>query len=467
MFVCLIPTLSMAEKAVHIVTDDVRECARLLDRKAQTRPTKFDASRPTVVVVDGYSSGRLLASALRDVGFQVVHVHATGDTPKKFLSTFWSRSYERILAYDGNLSSLVGKLRNVNVVAVLPGTDTGVLLADVLSTALNRLDPRIPSNGIEHARKNKFEMQERIKARGLDSIRQVLTSNVGKSIGWVRGQELLKGPEPLVVIKPLASAGGESVLYPKSEAEIRRIFRRLLKTTDGLGNVNAQLLTQEKLLGPEFALNSTIWNGRVLYTDIWQYHKRVTPTGRVIYDFDLLLPYEGEVQNELRAYDRKVLSALGIRHGNSHSEIKMVEDRGPVLIESNNRPMGATQPVLAKFATGRNQIEMTALALADPRGFRKLLPAYAMRKNAIVFSIANLYDRPMRLRPEAREVLRTLPGFFEDLLGIEPGLIAAPTEDMFNAVGEVWLLHENLDVLMKTVDELHAMEQDGRLFTEL
>ena len=436
----------------------------MLDERSQTPAAGFDPALPTVVMVDGYSSGRLFAPAL---DMQVVHVQTTGTVPKDFAGTFWPRTYNKTLFYEnGRLNSILRKLRQINVVAVLPGTDTGVLAADVISAALHRDQPKIPSNGIDSARKNKFEMSERLKKHGLEHIMQMRTRDVAKAIRWVRRNNLLKDPHEKVVVKPLASAGGENVMFPNSEDEIRLAFKKILGTVDKLGNSNVQALIQEYVPGTEYVVNSTMWKGRKVIDSILMYQKRVNPQGQLIYDHDVLLPYEGKLQERLRAYDRKVQAALGITHGNSHSEIMMVEGRGPVLIESNSRPMGSSSPGLIEFATGRSQISLTALALSNPKAFRENPMGYTLRKNAIVFSVANLYGRKMRFNPAGREKLRRLPGFFQDLLHVKSNRLVPPTEDLFNSPGEIWLLHEDLDVLYRTVDELHTMELDGTLFIE-
>ena len=80
-----------------------------------------------VVVVDGYSAGNLLAPEFKTRGFRVAHVQSTPEIWKVLAPTFRPDDYEKNFAFDGNLEKLVGELRQLTPLGVVPGTETGTV----------------------------------------------------------------------------------------------------------------------------------------------------------------------------------------------------------------------------------------------------------------------------------------------------------------------------------------------------
>ncbi|WP_131808075.1 hypothetical protein [Mycolicibacterium elephantis] len=89
-------------------------------------------------------------------------------------------------------------------VAVIPGCEPGVELADALSEALHPLTGT-PSNGtaLSSARRNKFEMIERIKSQGLQGARQIRVESEEQLCEW---HTQLGG---MAILKPLRSSSND------------------------------------------------------------------------------------------------------------------------------------------------------------------------------------------------------------------------------------------------------------------
>jgi biotin carboxylase len=464
LLVFAVPNLAHAEAVTHNPFSDY--CLKKLKRPSENRLNKeVRTDRNTVIIVDGYSSGRFFAQAFRDEGMQVVHVHSKGAPPKaSFAKTFWPESFDLDIKHDGNLPKLLEQLRGLKIVTVLPGADSGVIFSDELIAALHKEKVQLPSNGIDRARKDKYLMAERLRDLGIDAVKQMKTNNHTAAIEWVRANQLFSRGPRTVVIKPILSGGSDGLFFAKSEEEIKMAFAQILGHPDEIGNMNHEVLVQEFLEGEEYVINTTSRDGKHVVTDMWKYTKRLTPDGfKLIYDFDELLPFNGDLQKELIAYNNKVLAALKIFHGNGHSEVKMVPGRGPVLIEMNTRMMGSSQPVLAEIALGHSQIDRTVLAMNHPEEFRKLAIGYEFKNHAAMVTLANFKGAGARLNPAVHDKIRALPGYVYHSLSYADNEAVGHTDDLGSAVGDIWLVHADRKVLLESIAELHRMEQDGTL----
>lgn len=454
-------TIAIAASNSHAGLLD--SCNRWLTQIGAPVPTSL---KPTVVVIDGYSSGHLLAPALNEAGFQTVHVHSFGAPPKAaYAKSFKPGDYQFDFGFHGNLSESLNQLKRYkNIVAVLPGADTGVLLGDELGNALKTRFPKLRTNRIDEAHKDKFLQHEALAAAGIDSALQLRTNNVESAIEWVRANRLFAKHGQLV-IKPLRSAGTDGIYFCTNETEVRQAMNALVGKNDQFGILNSDVLLQEYLAGHEYVVNTTSLDGHHVVTDMWQYVKKLSPDRkRDLYDYDFLLPYEGDIQRELIAYNLKVLKALGIENGNGHSEIKMVPGRGPVLVEMNNRMMGSNQPVLTEAALGHSQLDRTVLSLTNPAKFKKLPMSYKFSKFAAVVSISN-FQTGVSLNTKIADELKKVPGYFDHSFGYAADEALPITTDLTSCIATVRLVAETQKQLEDSIAQLKKLEREGRFTT--
>jgi biotin carboxylase len=445
-----------------------KNCSQLLNRDAQLAIQSFDPKRPTVIIVDGYSSGRLLAGPFRAAGYQLLHIHSHGKpTTASFAESFWPDTFEVDIRYHGNFSKLLAQLNGVNVQAVLPGADPGVLFADKLSHALHQVNPQIATNGIELGRKDKFLMNEVLRAAGLDVALQVKAKNPAEAMTWVSAHRLFeKGPKK-IVIKPLDSSGSRGLFIVSNESELENAFRVLASGHSGTGHAHHEVLLQEYLEGTEYVVNTVGIDGAHKHTCLIRYKKRLTDDGlHQIYHYDRLLPFQGDVQDTIKAYNNKVLQALGIRFGAGHSEVMMVPGRGPVLIEMNVRMMGSSQPALTEYATGQSQVDKLILAVQEPEKFKALRDGYDLKREALIFTLGNLNHKRMLLNPDALAHIQKIPGVIKISFNYPLGrkdVVVKPTIDLPTSIADIWVSHESAEVIEAAIAELEALEKDGRL----
>jgi hypothetical protein len=432
---------------------------KLFSQKIQS----LDPNKKTIVIIDGYSSGQLLAPAFRKKGYQTIHVHSRGRPPKaNYERSFHPADYDADIPYDQNLQTLLQLLQPLNGIrGVLTGADSGVLFSDILGWELKKRLPHIPSNGVDEVHKDKFLQNERLREHGIDSALQIATASADEAVEWVKKHGLFR-KNGQVVIKPTRSASTDGVYFCKTEEDIRQAMGILVGEPDEFGHINNHVLVQEYLEGLEYIVNTTSLDGHDVVTDIWVYQKKLSADGlRDIYDYDVILPYEGEIQKQLVEYNLKVLKALGIRTGNGHAEIKMVPGRGPVLVEMNNRMMGANQPLVATATLGQSQLEMTVLSYEDPEAFKRLPLGYKTPENAGgVIRIANDKQGDI-FNPEVESDIVKLPGYLNHGFTYAGPQPMSLTIDLNTIIGSLSIVARDKDEFMSTLQRVRQIEREG------
>lgn len=407
------------------------------DLKLAIESGKVDLKKTTVVIVNGYSSGKFLGPAFKNQGVQVIHIHANGVPNAEHKSSYKRSSYDFDISYTGDLNETLNILKQFSdVKAIMPGQDAGVLLSQQLAESFKKIRPEIPADDFNLAWKDKFLQSEALRLNGIDHIKQIQTSSAAEALAWVENEALLKHPPFKIAIKPVMGVAGKDFVIAHSLEEVRATFKSLIGKRNDAGEVYTSLLVQEFLEGDEYVVNTTSLYGHHVVTDLWHYKKSVVGDTKV-YDEDRLISFEGKVQRELIEYNRKVLAALGQNNFNGHMEIMYVQGRGPVLIEHNTRMMGSGLPKVAEMATGHSQIDRTILAVLNPREFMKLNSGYTIHKFPGMATFINRRkDGEAKLKPDAEKIISTLPGFSDLHMNASAGQALMRTKNLYTTIGE-------------------------------
>lgn len=373
-------------------------------------PKSLVAKPRYVVVVDAFSSGNLLAPALKSWGFTPIHVQSSPKLPAVKLATLQLEDFDPRLRYvnedDGR--TLEG-LRRLDVEFVIPGAEAGVLFADYLS---EKLGVRTNGTALSLSRRDKYEMAERLRRAGIEAVKQFQSKDLN---------EILREAPKLgniVVMKPLMSAGGDRIFFTKNEADRRQAFAQIMGEANIYGDPNQAVLVQEYLDGPEYMVDTMALDGEIIVTDAALYDK-----DGAIYKGARFVPYE-EIQNfGVVEYLKAVHQALGIHFGPGHAEVKIVNRHGrptPVLVEIGARMAGGGIPVLAKAACGRSQLDTWMETLADPEAFRRKIGVpYRVKPNIMLCLISKKTGILESLPYLAR--IQALPGFTRWKPRVHPG----------------------------------------------
>ncbi len=406
-----------------------------------------------VAVVDAYSGGRNLIPAFQSLGYPVVHVQS--GAPGYFAEDnelARERADRHVRAADHSEDRLVATLRDARVRVVLAGTESGVLLADRLA---HRLD--LPfRNDITSSvsRRDKFEMQERLREAGLASIPQARVETVRELESWLDRD----GTYP-VVVKPLRSAGTDGVHVCHTREQAVEAAAEVLGRADMFGNVNQAVLCQSFLVGDEYVMNGVACAGEYVFTEGWRSNK-VDNNGFRVYDTQYLFCAEDSGFGPMSDYVSRVCRALGITNGPFHAEVMLTAD-GPILIEIGARIAGGADPYVIETCLGLSQVKCLVDASLQPESFlrsRASAPrATPARRAAYVFLVAPVGG-------EVRKV--TLDRFF-DVDGVlladyhyDVGDYQRPTRDLLTAAGVVMVTAEDRRRLDAAVEEIRRIEAE-------
>lgn len=415
----------------------------------------------TCIIVDGYRFSKDYIFYLNQKNISCIHVQSSKSVIADLArsSTYDPLDYVVNFIYDGNFCELIEALKLFNPVAVIPAMESGVILADELSNALN-LKSNIYS--LSQARRNKFEMIEALKNAGVSCMKYTNAESSKEAIAWI--DEKTHYP---VVIKPLESAGTEGVYICETEAALKNHFKKIIHHNNCFGIVNQSVLVQEFLQGTEYMINSVSLNGNHYFTDIWRCHKRYIENHGMIYDREELISSDGLIQNQIKLYLKEVLNALGFQYGAAHAEV-MLTEKGPILIEVGARVGGNVNCKSHAEFLGLNQLELNVDAYVDEKNyFKKTKYAYALLKNAMTILLSTEQEGVIESMP-ILEKIKSCQSLFWYRLLVKPGDLIKPTRDLFSSPGKVILMNENIDLifqeymlLMDAMKEAFVLSAEG------
>lgn len=393
-----------------------------------------------VVVVDGFSSGKFLAKKLRADACILLHVASSPHLDDYYYVGFDFSIYERSITNE-DFASTAAQVKEFEPDFIIAGAESGVLLADELNNTLGLSY----SNDFDKtkARRNKYEMIDRLSAAGLPAAEQTVVNTWESARTWIVSHN--KFP---VVLKPLESAGADGVYICNSLVEAETAFFNIYGIKNRLNIDNACVLVQEYLAGTEYVVNMVSLNGKQLVTEVVRYKKRLLETGSIIYDIDEMMPSGSEIYKALVDYTRKVVLCLGIKNGPSHAEVMLTTD-GPKLVEIAARTDGILRDTVSEQITKLGQISATAMSITDPVAFNKLVDSethYYLFKNSynvcLISSSVGIFCKTNFLAELAK-----LESFFEAVFYVQDGQEVTVTKDVFSQPGTIYLVHDDLDVI--------------------
>jgi len=400
-------------------------------------------------IVDGYSGANQFAPivAKRYPNVSVFHVQSKKPIPSVYVNSFRSSDYIRNFVYDGNIDRLVRDLSSLSGESiVVAGIESGVQLADTLS---ERLSSKTNGAELSGARRNKFEMYERVtkfnvstgKIQRIDSV-----ANIPKIDFFP------------CVVKPTESAGSDGIFICDNPDEALRATKSLLGKVNKLGIKNDSLVAQQFIGGLEYAVNSVSFDGENCYSTIWEYHKVVSQTGAPIYDWERLVPFNSEEAQKLAAAHDIVTKALGIKWGASHGEYKLYNDTA-ILIEVASRIDGIANAKLENEITTQGQIQMGLDCYLDSMtSYRR---EFQIKMNARNIALINCSGTRI-LTSEVRKFVKSLPSYIGDQLREPKSGEQRVTTDIFSSPGFIFLAHKDEKQIVHDHLAIREAEKSGK-----
>jgi hypothetical protein len=398
-----------------------------------------------LIVVDGLSDGAGYVTQCRQMfpDVKVVHIQSSMKLPADLVSDFFkAENYDASFVYDGqNLATLKRLFQRFDKAGlrVLAGTETGVAVTDLLSSALGTL-----SNGVSKSAARTDKELLAANVQPLIKDEPMLRIIPGKSFveaadatAFLQQQDW-KYP---LALKPTGSAGNYGFRFIHDIEHVPGVFSELVGSVDPLGNKIHRLLIQPRLSGVVVAMNTTLHPELGIYlTDMWRTHVRFTNTGVVflrtrIAPFD---PASSEHQQLMKAA-RYTAKGLDISFGPLHPEYLVTPEGYIYLMDAGARPAGGSLPVRARECGAVDQIRATLIAAFDPAGFAELVRKGPQLKKelAILYFVA---DRAGVLAsiPSEDEMRARIPGYVSrDVEHMKVGKRLEISHSLFNQPGFV------------------------------
>ena len=141
-------------------------------------------------------------------------------------------------------------------------------------------------------------------------------------------------------------------------------------------------LVQEYVQGVEYVIDTVSLNGVHKCVALWEYDRRPTNGAGFVLHGQKLLTIDDPRTKEMMEYEFKVLTALNIKNGPGHGEVKWFNGE-IILIEVGSRPHGMEGlwiPVCNEVY-GRNQVNVALDAYTDAPKFEEC-PKYPDERKA-------------------------------------------------------------------------------------
>ena len=344
---------------------------------------------------------------------------------------------------------ILEEVRKYNPVVVVAGSEFGVELATRLGSDLG-----LPSNpwSIIGKMTRKNEMQQALADYGIRYIRGRIVRSEAEAEAFYK--EL---GTPHTVIKRVRGAATQGLHLCNGLDELMAAVRTELALSASDENVG-DILMQERIIGKEYIVNTVSFAGKHRLVSMCFYDK-LQMNGSNIYNYGETMTHLDVGESAIVRYAYDVLDAIGIQYGPVHGEY-MVDEKGPVLIEVNCRPMGAglTRQFLEKIF-GQHETDSALDSYLDPVKFEqeRLKPYRPPRKGVIkLFILPN--DVTLESAP-VLQLVRQLPSYCYsvfDRLGRDPFLTR--TRDLETTGGVVYLVHDDERQVKEDCAFLHMLE---------
>ncbi len=361
-------------------------------------------------------------------------------------SRFEPGTFAEVIEHHFELDKTLDSLRVHQPTHVIAGFESGVELADHLGELLSL---RVNGRRLREARRDKFLMNEAVRASGLRTAAQFRSNKTEQILDWIR--DTLDWP---VILKPAKSVASDHVFCCRSVAEVRRSAEAILSDTNVLGARNQSVVVQEFLDGSEYAVDIVSFEGQKKTTAIWQYHRPAGADKDVGYDAMTLLPYFGERQRALQSYAFEVLDALAIRFGPAHCELMLVGGE-PVLIEVGARMSAGNNAILSRICGGICQLDETVETILAPDRFLSTLTEKPCLHRRAVNVFLAPRNRGRLARLHGLEKIRRLSTLHSMSVAVKPG------DQLSRVSGMVTLIDEDIEAIERDIVVIRALEDEG------
>lgn len=409
--------------------------------------------RNKIVIAEYISSGKNLIDDVISRGYEPVLLEGSYPDISEEMKVFRAERDSinarfagkfTIIKENPDYNAVLQQVRELKPILVIAGHEFGIELATRLASDLG-----LAGNPVSRLPQmtQKDKMQEALKDYGIRYIRGKLVSSLEEA-----GQFFSELDTQNTVVKPARGAGTQGVYICSNREEMLSAVSKNLE-------LSHNTLIQERITGPEYIVNTTSCNGRHSLLSMIVYDKIKLSNGTNAYN-TLTTVKELDIGHwELVNYAYKAADAIGIKYGPVHGEY-MIDERGPVLIEVNCRPMGAS--MRRKFLDsiyGHHDTDKILDSYLDHEKFdedrRKpyRTHSFGALKMIIVPDDTREYSTPIM------QLSRHLRSYYDaNFVGAGNREDLPKTRNLETAGGVIYLLHEDEKVVREDCRILHEIE---------
>ena len=355
-----------------------------------------------------------------------------------------------IIPENPNYDEILAKVRTLNPALVVAGSEFGVDLATRLAADLG-----LPGNPVESipAMTEKPAMHQALKDYGIRYIHGEVVTNEEDAIAFYRELD-----NEYVVVKPARGAGSQGVYMCCGEEEMLEGVRRHFKQCIDHGN-EPSVLIQERIDGEEYVVNTVSCNGEHRIVTVGKYDKYKMDNRTIAYNYFRYVTNLDIGNSRLLQYACQVADAIGIKYGPIHGEY-MVDEKGPVLIEVNCRPMGGgLERKYSELISGQHETDSALDSYLDPDKFHyDAQQPYRLKRCGVSKDLVLAKDTLINSAPVLQICMR-LKSYYSATFGeIGRTNILSETTDMETEAGLIYLLHDDESQVRYDCELLHTLE---------
>lgn len=305
----------------------------------------------TLVVV--YDKGAVhpteVHRALSDV-VEVVFVVAPSEDARRLLPLM--EALGPVVPVDGDTGRAVSALRRAAPDGIVTFSEHTIRLTSALASALG-LDYH--DVGTTRRLTDKHAQRERVREAGVESTRFAAVTADSEV------DPLLRAVGLPAVLKPACGGGSRDTYLVRAEEDLRRLLASMF---DGAGSDRTLVLEEllvgrggDDRIGDYVSVESAVVAGQVTHLALTGKFALAPPFRETGQFWPSLVP--AEERDRVLEHVGRAVSALGVRSGITHTEVKLT-DAGPRVIEVNGR-LGGHLNELSRRATGRDLVRLAGL----------------------------------------------------------------------------------------------------------
>ncbi len=404
-----------------------------------------------VVIVDGYSSGKFLRLLFEGNGIECVHVQSRINIPKLYLKDHENhvkKNYLENIIYVSD-EQVVRELKKYNVRFIMPGSESGVGLADTLTATI------LPQfkNTTDYFRRSKYLVNEMLAAEMPEHKKFLRSVSLDEILNWKQSNRIEK-----CVLKPVDSAASDNVHICTSKEDIEHGFESIKNALNFTNEPNKEVLCEEFLVGEEYVVNTVSYEGEHVVTDIWTSKKKYV-NGHPLYDRQDIVHPQSDIYKKLEEYVYRCLNVLGTKFGASHFEI-MYTKKGPMIIEVGARLAGGMDPSAITKAIGINQVTALASVYLYGKEYIRFLQQFLKNGKFGHYTKLLLISRHsgQAIRSPSLEIFKGLPTFHSMHYDVPVNQKLSITIDRQTCPGCIFLVSPDRASIEWDYDTIRAVE---------